>query len=93
MFIVIFQIFKKASKPLKKKEKSKWLGRVTFVFFIGVPTNIFMLYRMEVDIKDCNEAYHIGDRSNPDLQKERLKLYAYNNITCTSQYWVSNAVS
>ena len=48
---------------------------------------------MEVAIDDCNETYHIGDHSNPDLQKERLKLMAYNSITCTSKYWVSNAVS
>ena len=93
MFIVIYQIFKKASKPLKKKEKSKWLTRVSFVFLLGIPTNLYMLYMMEVDIKECNETYQIGDRSNRDLLKERLKLYAYNGITCTSKYWVTNAVS
>ena len=54
MFTTIFFVFKKASKPLNKGERRKWMNRVNIIFLLGLPINIAMLIKIEIDL---NEIY------------------------------------
>ena len=51
MFLVIYYVFKKASKPLQKKERNKWMNRVCIVFIIVIPSELYMLYKIEHQLK------------------------------------------
>ena len=50
MFSCVYFVFKKASKPLVKEEKTKWMRRVYIVFLIGVPINIAMFAYLVTDL-------------------------------------------
>ena len=51
MFLVIYYVFKKASKPLQKIDRNKWMKRVCMVFIIGIPSELYMLYKIESELK------------------------------------------
>ena len=58
MFSCVYFVFKKASKPLEKEEKTKQMRRVLIVYLIGVPINIAMLISLTIDMYAFDEEYH-----------------------------------
>ena len=50
MFFVVYFVFKKASKPLGAEEKSTWLKRLRYIYYINLMVNIYFITIIEIDV-------------------------------------------
>ena len=69
MFSCVYFVFKKASKPLVKEEKTKQMRRVLLVFLIGVPINIAMLIKLIIEMYSFEEAIELESKHYDELEK------------------------
>ena len=92
MFSTIFFVFKKASKPLNKSERRKWMNRVYMIFLLGLPVNIAMLIYIELDLSAIY-GQAPPDQEDLDPQTSLIRQYKYDCVTCTSPFWITNSIA
>ena len=98
MISCVYFCFKKASKPLDKEERAKWMRKIIIIFLVGIPINIAMLLLIqlrvsEIDGELASALDQVNDETLESEERQYKKLASYGRdcITCLSPYWITNA--
>ena len=71
MFSTVYFCFKKASKPLDREDRAKWMRKIIIVFMVGVPLNIAMLININYKVYKIENVMDTTlENSDDDEHKE-----------------------
>lgn len=66
MFSTVYFCFKKASKPLEKDQRAKWMRKIIIIFMVGVPLNIIMLININFRVNAIQKVLDIALRESDE---------------------------
>ena len=80
IYMMIYFVFRKASKPLRNRKV--WINwRIRPIYFISLIVNVAIIIFIE------NALYKINDQQSSN----EARNLAYKKISCTSLLWISSA--
>ena len=80
IYMIIYFVFRKASKPLKNKKV--WINwRIRPAFFISFVSNLIIIIFLEIKISQ------FGDKNLSDQERN----LALSSLSCTSYVWITSA--
>ena len=89
MFLVVYFVFKKATKPLGHDEKKLWLRRLRIIFFTNLLLNGLFVAMIEIQVFNFKNI----DDQQIDLKDTWNQQFEFENVLCTSEFWLINSMA